>query len=84
MYQANMMKDLILLDNGSTVNSFCNQELVEKAQEREETLRLSTNGGKVVMKTKVFVPEYGKVWFTARVITNIFSLSERKKAQDHI
>jgi hypothetical protein len=50
MYQANMMKDLILLDNASTVNLFCNQELVENAQEREETLRQSTNGGEVVIK----------------------------------
>jgi hypothetical protein len=82
MYQASVMKDLILLDNGSTVSVFCNPELVENIHETEESLRLSINGGEVTTKMKATVPGYGEVWFTSKAITNISAYLKWKRSTE--
>jgi len=44
--------EVILLDSQSTIDLFCNPELVEKIWETQETLNLSSNGSKMSVKMK--------------------------------
>jgi hypothetical protein len=73
------MRNWIIIDNGSTVNLFCNPHLVENTKTIEETLELSTNGGNIVTNKRATVPGYGEVWYDPNAITNIFSVSEMAK-----
>jgi hypothetical protein len=69
------MRNWILLDSQSSVDLFCNPELVENIQESGETLLLATNAGDLMTKMKATVPEYGEVWFDQNAMTNVFSLA---------
>ena len=75
-YQSINMKNIILLDNQSTVSLFCNKNLVEKIRKVDEQLELATNGGQLCTNLKATVPGYGEVWFHPNAITNIFSFAE--------
>ena len=79
LYQVQDMKKWILLDNGSTVNLFCNPELVENIKSTSETLALSTNGGNLFTNQRATVRGFGEVWYDPKAITNIFSLTELEK-----
>ena len=78
-YEAQNMKDWIILDNGSTVNVFSNKYLVNDIRETNEIMELATNVGVRWNNKKANVPDYGEVWYDENAITNIFSMKEMIK-----
>jgi hypothetical protein len=73
------MKKLIFLDNGSTVDLFCNSNLVTNIRTTTKTLEVSMNGGKLFTNQNATVANYSEVWYNPNAVTDIFSLSEIEK-----
>ena len=69
------LREIILLDNQSTMDLICNKELVERTFESSSSMRVLSNGGALIVKRKAMMPGYKKeVWFSERAITNIVCL----------
>jgi hypothetical protein len=69
------IKEVILLDSQSTMDLFCNADLVRKISKSRFNTRLKSNGGTMVVTRKATVEGYNKaVWFSTRAITNIIAL----------
>ena len=74
-----LMKNSIILDNGSTVDLFSNPELVHGIHQSEQIMELHTNAGSKINNRKATVPGYGKVWYDDQAIANIFGLGNMIK-----
>ena len=72
------LRRLLLLDNQSTCNIFCNKALVTKVWKSKSSITVQGNGGSITTNTKAFAKNYGEVWFGTRAITNILSLKNVK------
>ena len=72
------MKQVILLDNGSSTSIFANPRMVQDIKEVEVPLQLMTNGGELITTKKATVNGFGEVWFDEDSIANIFSFAELK------
>jgi hypothetical protein len=80
LYQAEDMKNWILLENETTVTIFCYSNLVSNIQDTtNKSLNLVTNAGILQTSQKAIVPGWGKVWFNLYAIINIVSYSEMAK-----
>jgi hypothetical protein len=73
------LKNCITLDNGSTLSLFSNPDLVENIRITKTTLALATNAGVKQSNQEAMVPGFGKVYFDADAIANIFGFSDLKK-----
>jgi hypothetical protein len=73
MLKANL-RSMILLDNQSTTDLFCNRRLVSKVWTCKESMTIEGNGGTLTTNQKALIKNYGKVWFHKDAITNILSL----------
>ena len=63
---------MVLLDNKSIMDLFCNPYLVEDINKIKGILRIQSNGGEISVNKKSKIPGYNKrVWFSRRDITNI-------------
>ena len=73
------LRKLILLDNQSTVDLFCDRKLVSHVWDVEDTMTVKGNGGLLTTNQKAFLRNYGEVWFHPKAITNILSLKNVRK-----
>jgi len=56
------MKNVILLDIQSTVDYFCNKNLIQEITPSMQTMILQTNSGNKPTSHKAKVPNYCEVW----------------------
>lgn len=74
-HHENQMRNWVLLDTGSTVNVFCNPNMVKNIKKAEKSLPIHTNAG-------IFEAEYTaelpwtdmKVWFDPNAVANVLSM----------
>ena len=69
------LREVILLDNQSTVDLFCNRKFVHNIRLAPESLTLKSNGGELIVRHIAEVGNYAEpVWFSNNAIANIFPL----------
>jgi Reverse transcriptase (RNA-dependent DNA polymerase) len=68
------LRNMILLDNQSTVDLFCNKNLVSEVWDSDDSMTVKGNGGLLHTNKKAFLRNYGEIWFHPKAITNILSL----------
>ena len=70
------MKNIIVLDNGSTTSIFSNLRMVYDIKKATTPIKLATNAGEIQLQLKATVKGFGEVWYNPNLTTNIFSFSE--------
>ena len=68
-------KTWVLLDNQTTVDVFCNVDLLDNICPAENTLDIRSNSGTTSTSYQGDLPGYGTVWYHPEGIANILSLS---------
>ena len=68
------LHDMVLLDNQSTMDIFCNSQFIKKIGDVNEEMRIHSNRGSLLTKKKALLHNYGVVWFNEKALTNILGL----------
>lgn len=69
----------ILLDSQSSIDVFCNQQLLTGIYKTDSTMRIRCNAGVKETNMRGYVTGYGWVWYYPEGIANILSLSRVKE-----
>ena len=72
------LRRLLLLDNQSTCDIFCNPKLLENIHSTPNSMSVKGNGGSITTNKIGYLKNYGKVCFDERAITNILCLKNVK------
>ena len=73
------LRHLLLLDNQSTCDIFCNPKLLKNIDSTPNTMSVKGNGGNITTNKIGYLKNYGDVWFDERAITNILCLKNVKQ-----
>ena len=73
------MKDHVILNNGSSLDLFGNEALMENVHRSKNKLILAANAGTKENNMKAHVQSYGNVWCDQDVIANTLSFANMKK-----
>ena len=69
------LRNLILLDNQSTMDLICNKKFTSNIKKFREKLRVHINSGTLVVNQQSEMPRYKiNIWFSKKAITNIVLL----------
>ena len=74
LQEYNSMKDTMLLDSGSSVDLFCNENWLTNVGQASRPTLLRTNGGNINVTRQGTLPSYGTVPLDDKAMTNILSL----------
>ncbi len=70
------LREVLLIDSQSTIDLFCNPTMVSKVWKADSMMRLSSNGGNMLITNTCRINGYHKdAWFDMRAIANIVSLA---------
>jgi hypothetical protein len=73
------LREIILLDNQSTMLLFCNSKLITNKRKSDKLLKLQSNNGNMVINHIANIGKGQSVWFLKKAITNILSLKHVKQ-----
>ena len=74
------LRNVILLDNQSTLDLICNKKLATKIEKSNRTMTVQGNGGTLDITHRVKLKGYtSKPWFIKKAITNILSFNNMIK-----
>jgi hypothetical protein len=74
------LRKVILLDSQSTIDLFCNPDMVRDIRPAESSMKLQSNGGVMTLTHKATLPGYHTdVWYSKDAICNILGLCNVKK-----
>ena len=76
---ANDLCRMILLDNQSICDIFCNSKLLRNIPKTPKTMQVIGNCGLIITNRQGHLKHYGDVWFDERAITNILCLKNTEK-----
>ena len=69
----------IILDNGSSMSIFHDNELVDNIRKAKQPIKIATNAGSRAVFSEANVKGFGTVWYDENAIANIFALRDIKK-----
>ena len=74
------LKNVLLLDNQSTIDILCNKDFVTDIVEADKPIKVLSTGGHITVHQKATLPGYKKpVWFSKHAATNILSMKNVRK-----
>ena len=74
------LKNVILIDNQSTLDLIYNKKLTSKIKKSDKKISVQGNGGTLTIKYKARMPGYNyDTWYSKDAIANIISLKNTIK-----